>query len=114
MLSHALASIIMSPTRTISIDEAIIKFRGTLAFRQYLPAKSNKYGIKVGVCVGSKNGYACEFQVCVRRPPEVKIEDGLRKQVVLELTEKLVGKRSHIFFDSYFNSVGLHEKLLER
>ena len=38
----------------------------------------------------------------------------MRKRVVLELTEKLIGKRSHIHFDNYFNSVGLQEKLLER
>ena len=30
-----------------SIDEAMIKFRGTLAFRQYLPEKPTKCGIKV-------------------------------------------------------------------
>ena len=30
-----------------SIDEAMIKFRGTLAFRQYLPAKPTQCGIKV-------------------------------------------------------------------
>ena len=97
-----------------SIDEAMIKFRGTLAFRQYLPAKPTKYGIKVWVRADSTNGYACEFQVYVGRPPGVKTEVGLGKRVVLELTEKLIGKRSHIYFDNYFNSVGLQEKLLER
>ena len=97
-----------------SIDEAMIKFRGTLAFRQYLPAKPTKYGIKVWVRADSTNGYACEFQVYVGRPPGVNTEVGLGKRVVLELTEKLIGKRSHIYFDNYFNSVGLQEKILER
>ena len=92
----------------------MIKFRGTLAFRQYLPAKPTKYGIKVWVRADSTNGYACEFQVYVGRPLGVKTEAGLGKRVVLELTEKLIGKRSHIYFDNYFNSVGLQEKLLER
>ena len=74
-----------------SIDEAMIKFRGTLAFRQYLPAKPTKYGIEVYVCANSTNGYACQFQVYVGRPPGVKTEVGLGKRVVLELTEKLIG-----------------------
>ena len=37
-----------SPHREFSIDEAIIKFRGRLGFRQYMPAKPTKYGIKYG------------------------------------------------------------------
>ena len=60
------------------------------------------------------NGYACEFQLYVGRPPGVKIEVELGKHVVLELTKKLIGKRSHIYFDNHFNIVGLQEKLLER
>ena len=57
---------------------------------------------------------AWEFQVYVGCPPGVKTKVGLGKHVVLELTEKLIGTRSHIYFNNYFNSVGLQEKLLER
>ena len=60
-----------------SIDEAMIKFRGTLAFHQYLPAKPTKYGVKVWVRVDSINGYACKFQVSVGCPPGVKTKVGL-------------------------------------
>ena len=70
-----------------SIDEAMIKFRGTPAFRQYLPAKPTVYGIKVWVRADSTNGYECEIQVYEGRPPGV----GLGKCIVLELTEKLIG-----------------------
>ena len=80
-----------------SIDEAMIKFRGTLAFRQYLPAKPTKYRTKVWVRVDSTNGYACQFQVYAGCPPGVKTEVGLGKHVVLELTKELIGTRSHIY-----------------
>ena len=50
-----------TPHRESSIDEAMIAFRGTLAFRQYMPAKPTKYGIKVWVRADSHNGYANEF-----------------------------------------------------
>ena len=33
---------------------------------------------------------------------------------MLKLTEQLFGTRSHIHFNSYFNSVGLQEELLKR
>ena len=61
----------------------------------------------------STNGYACQFQVYVGRPPGVKTEVGQGKRVVLELTEKLIGTRSHLYFYDYFDSVGLQEELLE-
>ena len=100
--------------RENSVDEAMIKFRGTLGFRQYLPAKPVKYGIKVWVRADSTNGYACEFQVYVGRPHGVRTEVGLGKRVVLDLTQKLAGKRSHIYFDNYFTSVQLLQELLSR
>ena len=34
-----------SPHCEFSIDEAMIKFRGRLRFRQYMPAKPTKYGM---------------------------------------------------------------------
>ncbi|XP_065062200.1 piggyBac transposable element-derived protein 4-like [Rhopilema esculentum] len=35
------------PHRDVAVDKAMIKFRGSLGFRQYMPAKPIKYGIKV-------------------------------------------------------------------
>ena len=68
-----------------SIDEAMLKFKGALAFCQYLPAKPTKYEIKVWICADSTNGYACEFQVYKGQPPGVKTEVGLGKWVVWSL-----------------------------
>ena len=103
-----------TPHRESSIDEAMIAFRGTPAFCQYMPAKPTKYGIKVWVRADSHNGYANEFQVYVGRPAGQKHEVGLRKKVILTLTEKLAGQNNHVYFDRYFNSVDLHEELLKR
>ena len=47
-----------SPHREVTVDEAMIAFRGRLSFRQYLPAKPTKYGIKVWVREDSTNGFA--------------------------------------------------------
>ena len=52
-----------NPNQENAVDEAMIKFRGTLSFRQYMPAKPTKYGINVWERADSKNGYVCEFQV---------------------------------------------------
>ena len=44
-------------SKNISIDEGMIAFKGRLAFRQYMPAKPTKYGIKVWMAADSSNGY---------------------------------------------------------
>jgi len=50
-------------TKNISIDEGMIAFKGRLSFRQYLPAKPTKYGIKVWMAADSSNGYVVNFSV---------------------------------------------------
>ena len=37
----------LTPDRNVCIDESLIPFRGRLRFRQYLPNKKKKYGIKI-------------------------------------------------------------------
>ena len=103
-----------NPHREVTVDEAMIAFRGRLSFRQYLPAKPTKYGIKVWVRADCTNGFANEFQIYVGKPAGTQREVGLGKKVVLALTEKIQHKHHHVFIDNYFNSVELIEKLLER
>jgi hypothetical protein len=52
-----------NPHQNTSVDEAMIAFRGRLGFRQYLPAKPTKYGIKVKIRADSENGYCNEFEI---------------------------------------------------
>lgn len=41
----------------------MIGFRGRLSFRQYMPAKPTKYGIKVWMAANSSNSYVLNFAV---------------------------------------------------
>ena len=47
----------------------MIAFRERLGFRQYMPAKPTKYGIKVWVHADSRSGFVNEFDVYVGKPP---------------------------------------------
>ena len=42
---------------TASIDESMVKYKGRLAFQQYMPAKPIKWGIKVWALAESTTGY---------------------------------------------------------
>ena len=45
------------------IDEAMIKFRDRLSFKQYMKDKPTKWGIKVFVLADAKNGYVKRLQI---------------------------------------------------
>lgn len=38
---------VFSPGQDIVVDETMVPWRGRLVFRQYIPTKSHKYGIKL-------------------------------------------------------------------
>ena len=95
------------PHKEVTVDEAMIAFRGRLSFRQYLPAKPTKYGIKVWVRADSNNGFVNEFQIYIGKPAGAQCEVGLGKRVVLDLTEKIRDKRHHVFIDNYLIALSL-------
>ena len=101
------------PHKEQAIDEAMIGIKGRLVFKQYLPAKPTKFGIKVWEWANSCNGYAGEFQVYTGREG-VRPEQGLAARVVRDLTRAVEGKNHEVYMDNYFSSVVLFEERLQK
>lgn len=87
------------PHREVAVDEAMIKFQGRSALKQYMPMKPTKRGIKVWVLGDSHNGYFSRFEVYIGRDGSSS-EKGLGARVVRSLTEDLKGRNRHVFFDT--------------
>ena len=51
------------PGKNISIDEGLIKCNGRLSFKQYMPKKPNKFGIKIWMLADSETYFVPCFQV---------------------------------------------------
>ena len=51
------------PHCQVSIDEAMIPFKGRSSMKQYLPLKPVKRGFKVWAMADSLNGYLCDLNV---------------------------------------------------
>ena len=49
--------------KNISIDEGLLKFNGRLSFKQYMPMKPDKFGIKVWMLADAGNYYVPPFQI---------------------------------------------------
>lgn len=54
---------VYNPRRELSLDESMVKFKGRIFFRQYLPAKPTKWGIKEFILAEAKTGYALKSVV---------------------------------------------------
>ena len=52
-----------TPSENVTIDEAMIRFKGWLGFKQYMKDKPTKWGIKVFTLSDAVNGYVYGFQI---------------------------------------------------
>jgi hypothetical protein len=95
----------------VSIDEAIIKFKGRSSMKQYQPLKPTKRGYKVWALAESNTGYIYNFDIYTGKNSERQVSLG--ENVVMSLISGIELKEHQIFFDSYFNSLQLLRKLRE-
>lgn len=103
-----------TPAREMSVDEAMIRYKGRVFFRQYMPKKPTKWGIKVWTLADSRNGYVSNFDIYLgKAPPDQQAEHTLSTRVVLNLSKPFYHSNRHMFFDNYFNSQVLCEELLK-
>lgn len=56
-----------TPNRELSIDEAMVGFKGRLSFIQYLPKKPTKWGMKAFVLADSCTGYVYNWRLYTGR-----------------------------------------------
>ncbi|XP_077128955.1 26S proteasome non-ATPase regulatory subunit 14 isoform X1 [Ranitomeya variabilis] len=59
----------------VTVDEQLVAFRGRCPFRQYIPSKPAKYGIKIWTLCDSKSSYALNVQVYTGKTPGERPEE---------------------------------------
>ncbi|CAB1350802.1 unnamed protein product [Coregonus sp. 'balchen'] len=85
---------------------------GRCPFRQYIPSKPAKYGIKTWVACDSKSSYAWKMQVYTGKATCGGPEKNQGMRVVLDLTQGLRGH--NVTCDNFFTSYELARQLLRR
>ena len=91
---------LLRPWKNLSVDEAMIKFDGRLLWKQYLPKKPVRWGIKIWCLCDSLTGYCLAFNVYTGREGDVVADDlGLGYRVVMGLMSDYLYKTyMRIFF----------------
>ena len=100
------------PHREVSVDEAMIKFKGRSTMKQYMPIKPIKRGFKVWVLADALNGYFWDINPyvgAIRGEPCKQ----LGSKVVTTLTSGLFGHYHHVYMDNFFSGISLYKTLLD-
>ena len=99
------------PHKQVTIDEAMIPFKGRLSFKQYMKDKPVKWGIKVFVLSDAHNGYVYRLQVYTGKDLNTVSDVGLCSKVVLDLMSGLESFHNELFTDNYYTSPSLYMTL---
>ncbi|UYV65948.1 PBRM1, partial [Cordylochernes scorpioides] len=104
-----------SPSEYITVDEKLDAFRGKCNFRQYIPSKHNKYGIKLFALVDSKMFYTCNLEIYSGKNPEGPYNvSNSPSDIVERLCEPIKGTGRNVTMDNWFTSYSLALKLLQQ
>lgn len=101
-----------NPGQNVTVDEQLVSFRGRCPFKQYIPNKPAKYGVKIWAVCDSVSCYAWNMQVYTGKLEGEKPEKNQGMRVVLDLTYGLQGQ--NITCDNFFTSYALGQMLLKR
>lgn len=102
-----------TPGCQLSVDEGMIKFKGRSSMKQYIANKPIKRGYKVWKLCDSRNGYVYDFNIYEgkEKAPDSEKKTNLGEKVVMRLCNTLQEKWHQVYFDNFFNSFDLLEKL---
>ena len=87
----------LRPFQKLVIDESLMLYKGRLTFKQYIPSKRSRFGIKLFVLCDCKTGTILDFIVYTGTDIDIpKSEYGVSGSVVKKLLQQYMG-RGHIY-----------------
>ena len=101
------------PYPDLCVDQQLVAFRGRCGFRQYIPSKPAKYGIKIWWGCDSQTCYPLNGEVYLGRQPGQQRKVGLGARVVKQLTAPWRTSGRNVTPDNFFTSIPLAKDLLK-
>lgn len=100
------------PGPDLCVDEQLVAYRGRCNFRQYIPSKPAKYGIKIWWCCDAGTSYPLTGDIYLGRQEGTQRETGQGARVVKQLVSPWRHSGRNVVADNFFSSVDLAEQLL--
>lgn len=104
---------VYTPERQLAIDETLIKFKGKIHFRQFIPIKPGRFGIKAFTLAESSSGYVLNSKIYTGKENN-EVQRDLGRKAVMSVMQPYLDKGFCAFMDNYYTSVALFEELEER
>ena len=103
-----------TPSRNISIEESLLLWKGCLGFKQYIPIKRARFGVKCFILC-KDSGYTFKFKIYTGRenvpPPAGALS--VSERIVADLIEPLLDRGYHLYIDNWYTSRSLTEFLFD-
>ena len=107
---------VYTPDTNLSLDEELVLWKGRLVFRQYIPMKRARFGMKL-FCLCENTGYTYRFRVYTGKDnpmqaiycdiPDDAQELSKTEKIVVHLMEPLLDKGYQFYVDNFYTSVNL-------
>ena len=114
---------VYTPGPSVAVDESLVMWKGRLHFRQYLPLKHARFGIKL-FCLAEDSGYLYRFRIYAGKQdpatamlsvmPSECANFSHTEQVVVYMALPLLDKGYSIFMDNWYSSCRLYDYLHHR
>jgi hypothetical protein len=103
-----------NPSEHLALDEVTVKFKGRVIFRQYIPKKRKRFGIKIyKLC--DECGYTYDMRVYLGKDSRSATDDMTATHAtVRHLTCRVEGLGHKLFMDNFFSSPRLYDDLEKR
>lgn len=105
------------PFQNICIDESLVLWKGRLSFKQFIPSKRNRFGIKLFEACDCETGYILNFIVYTGAKTDLMDEGnkfGISGSIVYSLLQKYIDKNHILFVDNWYSSPLLFKYLFDR
>lgn len=105
---------VYNPQKELALDESMIKYKGRIFFRQYMPAKPTKWGIKTFALCESNTGYALRFMVYTGKTTFQGNQGSnlsMTEQVEMEMIKGYENKGHVLYTDNFYTSPQLYMAL---
>jgi hypothetical protein len=103
----------LNPYKNLCIDESLTLWKGRLHFKQYIPSKRHKFGIKIFALCDCETGFIIDFIVYTGSNTTFNYQAhlGVTGSIVITLLERFLNKGHSLFVDNYYSSPILFEYL---
>lgn len=96
----------------VTIDEKLESFRGRCLFRQYIPSKPAKYGIKIFALVDAKLCYLYNMEIYAGKQPDGPFNFSNKPaDIVKRMVHPIEGSGRNLTADNWFTDFDLVEEL---